>query len=237
MYWCLHNNEILFSFLGHSDLIIDISMNPINDLFVTTSRDKTSRLWDLSKRQCICIFQDSNFASFDDSGKVIASVNSEYDKNTDKIMNFINLYNVESVIQGPFRVYKIDNVSSEIKQIKFSNDGNFIICTTNEDLILVLDAFEGHVINRLEGDINEGDTFLKADISADSKYVAIGSESGNVLIWNISTGSLIENLECHPQTCLCVKFSGKHSLLATACTNLVLWHPSMDIKQLNLISN
>jgi WD40 repeat protein len=231
MYWCLHNNEILFSFLGHSDLIIDISMNPTNDLFLTTSRDKTSRLWDLSKRQCICIFQDSNFASFDDTGKVIASISFESDKNSDKIMNFINLYDVESVIDGPFKVFKIDNISSELKQVKFSNDGTYIICTTNDNLILVLDAFEGHVLNRLTGDINEGDVFLKADISADSKYVAIGSESGNVLIWNIATGSLIENLECHPQTCLCVKFSGKHGILATACTNLVLWHPSIEVKE------
>ncbi len=230
MYWCLHNNEILFSFLGHSDLIIDISMNPTNDLFLTTSRDKTSRLWDLSKRQCVCIFQDSNFASFDDSGKVIASVCSESDKNSDKVINFINLYNLESVMQGPFKVFKIDSISSEIKQVKFSNDGQFMICTTNDNLILVLDAFEGNILNKLTGDINEGDVFLKADISADSKYIAIGSEAGNVLIWNLATGSLIEDLECHPLTSYCVKFSGKHCILATSCTNLVLWHPSIDMK-------
>lgn len=229
MYWCLHNNEVLFSFLGHSDLIFDISLNPVNDLFLTTSRDKTSRLWDLAKRSCICIFQDSNFSTFDDTGKVIASVSSESDKNSDKIINYINLYNAESVDDGPFKVFKIDSISSEIKQLKFSNDGSIIVCTTIDNIILILDAWEGEVKNKLTGDINEGDTFLKADISADSNYVAIGSESGDVLIWNVNTGNLVTTLECHPLTSLCVKFSGKHSLLATACINLVLWHPSIEV--------
>lgn len=234
MYWCLHNNEILFSFLGHSDLIIDISMNPTNDLFLTTSRDKTSRLWDLSKRQCICIFQDSNFASFDDTGKVVASICSEADKSSDKIINFINMYSVESMMQGPFKVFKVDSISSEIRQVKFSSDGSYMICTTNDNLILVLDAFEGNIVNRLTGDINESDVYLKADISADSKYVAIGTENGNVLIWNLVTGVLVEDLECHPHTSMCVKFSGKHCLLATSCVNLVLWHPSIDLQQAKL---
>ena len=38
MYWCIHNNQILFSFLGHSDLITDLSMNPFSDLFLSTKK-------------------------------------------------------------------------------------------------------------------------------------------------------------------------------------------------------
>jgi WD40 repeat protein len=89
-------------------------MNPVDDTFLTTSRDKTSRLWDLSKRNCLCIFQDSNYATFDDSGKVIASVTSESDKSSDKIINYINLYASDSVLKGPFKVFKIENAISMI---------------------------------------------------------------------------------------------------------------------------
>lgn len=233
MYWCLHSNEILFSFLGHSDLIIDISMNPVNDLFLTTSRDKTSRLWDLAKRSCISIFQNSNFACFDDTGMVIASVTAEPDKNSDKIINYINLYEAANVMTGPFKVFKCDKVTSEFKQLKFTNDGKLIICTTIDNVIEIIDAFDGKSVGKLSGDINESDVFLKADISADSKYVAIGSESGDVIIWNLTDMEKVCVLECHPQTSLCVKFSPKHTLLATACMNLVLWHPSIDLKDNN----
>lgn len=222
MYWCLHNNEVLYSFLGHSDLITDITINPINDLFLTTSRDKTSRLWDLSKRQCACIFQDSNFATFDDTGKVVASVSFESDKQA----NFINLYAVESILKGPFKVFKVD-LNFEIKQIRFTDDGTLIVCNTSENTIVICDAYEGNQKHKISGvEINESDNCYKTSISADSKYLSSGTESGNVLIWNILNNKLLCTLECHPQTSMCVKWSPKHALLATACTNLVLWHPN-----------
>ena len=63
MYWCTHNNQILYSFLGHSDLITDLSMNPFNDLFISTSNDKTSRLWDLNKKN-VCAFSKIVSAPF-----------------------------------------------------------------------------------------------------------------------------------------------------------------------------
>lgn len=230
MYWCLHNNEVIFSFLGHSDLITDICLSPISDLFITTSRDKTSRLWDLNNRKCLSIFQESNHAVFDNTGKVIASVTFESDKNNDKIINFINLYATENVLQGPFKVFKIDS-NNEIKEMKFSNDGLFLICTTIENVILIVDSFDGIILKTLQGEINESDMYFKADISPDSKYVASGSESGQVHVWNVSDGKVITSLNCHPQASNCVKFSPKHSMLASSCKNLVLWHP--DIKSNN----
>lgn len=201
-------------------------MNPINDYFLTTSRDKTSRLWDLLNKKCICIFQDSLHATFDNTGKVIASVTASLNKSNNKVINFINLYSVEGVLNGPFKVFQIEEVS-KITQLKFSNDGLYIVCVTNENVILVVDAYEYVVVKTLKGDINESDISLQIDISADSKYVVSGSENGNILIWNIETGELINEMECHPQTAFCVKFSPIHSLLATACTNLVLWHPAI----------
>jgi WD40 repeat protein len=228
MYWSLHSNELLFSFLGHSDLIFDISMNPQDDKFLTTSRDKTSRLWDLANRKCLCIFQDSNYATFDDTGKVIASVTSD-SKSSDRILNFINLYETENVLKGPFKVFKIDKIDNflgEIKALKFTNDGMYIVGTTNDNLVLVIDAYDGNVVYKLSGEINENDIFLKADVSADSKYVAIGTEGGSVLIWSLDTGNLVTTLESHPMTSWCVKFSPRHTLLASSCTNLILWHPS-----------
>lgn len=232
MYWCLHNNEVIFSFLGHSDLITDITMNPVNDLFLTTSRDKTSRLWDLSQRICTCIFQDSNHACFDNSGKVIASVTSETEKSSEKIINYVNLYSAEDVLKGPFKVFKITE-GSEIKQLKFSVDGSYIVCATIDNLVLVLDAYEGDLKNKLTGEINESDLCFKIDISDDSRYVVSGTESGNVLIWNLENGAIVANLECHPTSSNCVKFSHKQAMLATGCTNLAVWHPSLDISEIN----
>jgi COMPASS component SWD2 len=215
------------SFLGHSDLIFDIAINPINDLFLTTSRDNTSRLWDLNKRECLHIIQDSKFASFDDSGEVIASVTTELDKISDKTTTYINLYDVKN-LEKAFKVFKIDEFQSDIKQIKFTNDGTSIICSTTDNFIHVVDAYDGTYMSKLSAEFNDSDIF-KLDISADSKYVACGTENGNVLIWNLNTGKNVAILECHPLTTSCVKFSPRHTLLASGCINLVLWHPSIEL--------
>jgi WD40 repeat protein len=157
---------------------------------------------------------------------VIASVTSETDKNTYKTLNFLNLYNAEQLNDGPFKVFKVES-GGEIKYLKFTNDGEHICCATNENTILITNAWDDKVVKKLSGEINEqGDTTFKIDVSQDSKYIISGTESGDVLIWNINTGEIVNTLNMHPSNSVCVKFSPRYALLATACTNLVLWHPT-----------
>ena len=153
MYWCTHNNQILFSFLGHSDLITDLSMNPFNDLFLSTSNDKTSRLWDLNKKKCLCIFQDSQCANFDNTGKVLASVTYKLDKETERYENFINLYNIEkpetiNENNPPFDVFSIKS-SGFIKKIKFTNNGDYLIAIT-DNYLFIIDAITGKIKHEVE---------------------------------------------------------------------------------------
>ena len=46
-YHNLHENRVVRYFRGHTDRVTSISMNPVNDLVLTTSLDNTFRLWDL----------------------------------------------------------------------------------------------------------------------------------------------------------------------------------------------
>lgn len=135
--------------------------------------------------------------------------------------------------------------SPEIKYLKFSNNGLYLLGTTSE-MILIIDSFTGEILGKLFGDISEGDVAFKADFSPDSKYVASGSESGKILIWNVEKINLSLNperksnvlisLDAHPQTANCVKFSPKHALLASACTNLLLWTIPENTNNMNIDS-
>ena len=209
MYWCTHNNQILFSFLGHSDLITDLSMNPFNDLFLSTSNDKTSRLWDLNKKKCLCIFQDSQCAIFDNTGKVLTSVTYALDKETERYENFIN-----SIKSSGF-----------IKKIKFTNNGDYLIAIT-DNYLFIIDAISGKIKHEVE--INdEINTF---DITPDGKYIALACASGNVLIYS-EKGILIKTLEFHTKNCECLCFNPRYFIMATADTNLVFWIPDEQNKQ------
>lgn len=52
-YWSLYDNKILRKFRGHSDIITDMSMCPGEDLFLTASRDRTVRLWNVQQAGCV----------------------------------------------------------------------------------------------------------------------------------------------------------------------------------------
>jgi WD40 repeat protein len=52
-YWSLHDNKILRKFRGHSDVVTDVSLNPGEDMFLTASRDRTVRLWNIQQAGCM----------------------------------------------------------------------------------------------------------------------------------------------------------------------------------------
>ena len=124
-------------------------MNPSNDLVITTSFDKTSRIWDTSNRTCVCIVQDSLCVSFDPSGKFFVSVTAEYDKIQSLVINFLNFYMIENFggnfsngisCEGPSKVVKITEMN-RIIQMKFSHDGLFIIFKDVDNIKFVHDLF------------------------------------------------------------------------------------------------
>lgn len=77
-YWSLYDNKILRKFRGHSDTITDMSLCPSEDMFLTASRDRTVRLWNVQQAGCIAqLTLPSNTVGqphcvFDSTGMVFA---------------------------------------------------------------------------------------------------------------------------------------------------------------------
>eukprot|EP00555_Chaetoceros_dichaeta_P002922 CAMPEP_0198251176 /NCGR_PEP_ID=MMETSP1447-20131203/2094_1 /TAXON_ID=420782 /ORGANISM="Chaetoceros dichaeta, Strain CCMP1751" /LENGTH=156 /DNA_ID=CAMNT_0043936139 /DNA_START=324 /DNA_END=791 /DNA_ORIENTATION=- len=46
-YLSLHDNKILRHFRGHSDHVTNLSLSPVDDTFLSSSTDRTVRLWNL----------------------------------------------------------------------------------------------------------------------------------------------------------------------------------------------
>lgn len=72
MYWSLHDNNILCSFVGHTDQITHLDLNPLNSTFVSCSKDGTTRVWEYEKKQCLIRITKSRAACFDNTGNVLA---------------------------------------------------------------------------------------------------------------------------------------------------------------------
>ena len=79
-----------------------------------------------------------------------------------------------------------------MKQMKFSPDGQFILLGTTENIIVLIDSFEGKMKHKFTGAFNELSTgsILEAGFSPDSRYLVTGSEAAKqkIVVWNIETG-------------------------------------------------
>ena len=73
-YHSIHDNAYIRLFEGHNNQITKISMCRINDSFMTSSLDKTVRLWDLKSPQCVGIIkcEARPNCAFDNEGMVFA---------------------------------------------------------------------------------------------------------------------------------------------------------------------
>ena len=75
--------------------------------------------------------------------------------------------------------------------MKFSPDGQFILLGTTENIIVLIDSFEGKLKHKFTGTFNELNTgqILEAGFSPDSRYLITGSESAKqkIVVWNIET--------------------------------------------------
>ena len=61
------------------------------------------------------------------------------------------------------------------------------MCSTADNLILILDAFEGQVLGKCVSHENEKSLTLQATFTKDSKYIISGSGDGKIHVWNAKT--------------------------------------------------
>lgn len=91
---------------------------------------------DLSERKC------NPVAAFDNLGLVYAISYTETVGGTD--FTKIAMYDITKHEGGAFASWNYD--CSQIRTLKFSQCGDFILCSTVDNQIMVIDAFDGVVV-------------------------------------------------------------------------------------------
>jgi COMPASS component SWD2 len=80
--------------------------------------------------------------------------------------------------------------------LKFSSCGKLLLCATLDNLVVILDAFEGNELNRFTNFQNEN-SIIECSLTPDSRYVVSGSESGVVHVWSLNPSEKIIELTGH----------------------------------------
>lgn len=111
MYWSLHDNNILCSFIGHTDSITSIDLNPADSTFVSCSKDCTTRVWEYEKKQCKIRICKSRAACFDNTGMILACMYLKDNKESSqrKLIQQVHLFNTENYEERPFSIFSIED--------------------------------------------------------------------------------------------------------------------------------
>ncbi|KAI0711926.1 WD40 repeat-like protein [Cerioporus squamosus] len=252
-YHSLHDNKYLQYFKGHKGRVVSLEMSPIDDGFMSGSEDKTVRLWDLRSPNCrgLLNLPASPVVAYDASGLVFAVGVNQYSR--------ILLYDQANFDKAPFLTITLEDPSLTLisyppraiymTSLSFSTDGKYLLIGCSGDAHYVMDAFEGHLLAKLEGHKGLERRRLEAPLPWNrpegvvgrSKFVVSGSLDGRICVWDLSNlegkqGPInlkaetrplqpFAMLEGHPGPSRCVKFNPRLAMMASAGAELAFWLP------------
>ncbi|ETO11858.1 WD-40 repeat-containing protein [Reticulomyxa filosa] len=169
-------------FKGHCDQINSIKISPDGTKIVSSSNDKTIKIWDITSgiviKQLIGHEDNVNDAEFSPDGNLIVSCSSD---------KTIRLWDVISCIETKI----LQGHNNNATRIMFSKDGKIIISASSRDeTIKIWDVISGQEIQTLKGKLL-GKNDVKCS-SNDNQQIIVSFECDIIEIWDIQSSKIIK---------------------------------------------
>lgn len=218
-------------------------MSPADDTFLSSSMDRTVRLWNLQTAGCLAQCQlpsetiGTPQAVFDTTGLVFGIAGAMADQQG----HYVNLYDARNFSAGPFAEMKVSqtdlekaiqshvNVSTEQVRdmsqapwhsLVFNQSGSQLLVGSAEGMSFVLDGFEGTVQRVLAAKSRRP---AVSCFTTDDKTVLASNDDGSITCWDVHSGDIVRTLSGHLHPVNCIKPNPKFAQLASCCKDTALW--------------
>lgn len=203
---------------GHSLAVYCCAFSPKGDQFVTASRDRSVRLWNLRTSSCTVMKGGHNgfVLSCDFSPKGNRVVSSSDDR-TIKIWNTLTSSKVSTLKGHEDKVYCV----------QYNSDGKYIVSGSCDHTVRVWDADACTKVATLKGHTLA--VFSCCFSCRDrGKYVVSGSDDRLLKIWDWEAGKEVRSMVGHIGTVWSVKYSHNDAFIVSASMDheLKLWDPA-----------
>jgi COMPASS component SWD2 len=241
-YWSLHDNKILRKFRGHQDKVTFISMSPADDTFLTSSMDRTVRLWNIQQAGGIAELKmpaetsGGPVACYDSTGLVFGVSAMMADAQG----HYVHLYDARNYGAGAFAEFKVSTQDvdtaiqsqtgmqsgrglGKIHSFGFNMSGSQILLGGEHGHALVLDGFEGAIQRAFTQANRSSDGPLPCCFASDDKTLLQARDDGSIACWDLSGGASLQNLQGHQTRINCLASNPRYSQIASSCTQTCLW--------------
>ncbi|KIL59582.1 hypothetical protein M378DRAFT_44704, partial [Amanita muscaria Koide BX008] len=166
-----------------SDLYIrNVCFSPDSKLLATGAEDKQIRIWDISKKRIVCVFdghqQEIYSLDFSLDGRLIVSGSG------DKTARIWDMANADA----PPKVLTINdpdslNGDAGVTSVAISPNGQFVAAGSLDTVVRIWDVATGHLVERLRG---HRDSVYSVAFTPDGKGLVSGSLDKTLKYWDVS---------------------------------------------------
>jgi WD40 repeat protein len=209
--------------IGHTSQVYTAKFSPDNKKVITTSSDKTSKLWDVRTGRLLAELKGHRhsvvYAEFSPKGERIVTCSWD---NTAKVW---------SALDGKL-MFELTGHTQWLLGARFSPDGSKILTHGNDGKVKLWDATTG----KQEVDFEIGtDDVNTAQFSPDGKNILVSNWQG-AGIWNIASKKLIIQLLDHSEEVRSAQYSpdGKKIVTGSEDATAKIWDANTGLMLLNL---
>ena len=197
--WIGINQKILE---GHKGAVLGLSVSRDGNFIITASEDHTAKVWDFSSGKCKATLVANKIwypmPQWNPNGTHVVIP----EHSTAKIWNSVSK-STEKILEG-----HTDNVNGAA----YSNDGKYIVTTSDDKTAKIWDAVTGICKTTL---IGHNGWVRYAVFSPDNRYVVTIAFDRCLRIWDVATGNCLKILEGHTDEVDCAAYSADGTLIAT----------------------
>ena len=174
--WQHRSSKLIHKFMGHQDKITGAEYNDTH--LITSSYDRTLRQWDVVRGSCVKTTKSCG-SRFNDICKT--SLGLFITANHDRA---IRLFDVRSMQL----VNKIDCHDDIVTSVCCAADCSSILTCSKDNKIKIVDIGKMEVVKTFSHpDFAARSETCRASFMCSDRFIAAGSSSGSVLVWNVDT--------------------------------------------------
>lgn len=250
--WDARTGALVAKFEGHGGVAWSAEFSPDGTRIITTSSDKSARVWDLATGNAVLVLTGYGGAFSPDgnliltslggsthiwdaiSGAEIATIAGDRGKFSpagERAMTAVNDQTVRLWDARTGASLATISAGSDISDVAFSPDGSSIVTAQDNKVAALWDAATGALLAKFVG---HRDKVITAAFSPDGGRIVSGSVDKTARLWSTKRATVLVTLTGHTDQVLSATFSPGGRIAATASVDNTarLW----DVERGNLIA-